>query len=123
MSGANTGLQVYFNSDGASNYGYNKTLTIGSASVAGSSVAGRIGLNDASTSPMFVVADIYNASATRKHMTWSGDMQAVGASAPETVTGAAVWNNTSSQITQMTFLENGSATLTSGTVIQVWGHN
>lgn len=73
-----------------------------------------------STSPAYVVMNIFNSSSDRKQVTWISTVS-VGASAPTSFFGAGVWNNTSDQITNIVFTASAAVNIPSGTFIRVYG--
>lgn len=132
-SGAtDSGWNVHFNGDGAANYGDNRVSVDGngtnntsraqSAKTAvclGSDDCGTGGA-DATTTRMHIELRVSNNSAIPKLGSNLKIMSNAGATAPSYVQGSFVWNNTSAQITSVSFIPV-STNIPTGTVIRVIG--
>jgi len=116
-SSDNVILEIQFNGDTGTNYGYR--LEDGSGS--GSSVDGIQIERTPTTNGRYVIMDILNTSSIVKAVILESN-QYSGASAPFTVPVYGAWNNTSSQITNITLkVASGSTNFASGTNIKVYG--
>jgi hypothetical protein len=115
-------VDVSFNDDGGTNYGY---LNINNGTK-GTPVNGAQsfklidGVN--TTSPYR--ADIYvgNVAGARKFAKWTEILSGTGAVAPIVTEGIGVWNNTSSLITSFQVKTGGGHTIPAGTVIKIYGY-
>lgn len=127
FAGQTTGagaIAMDFNSDFGANYGSQSSLFTTTASYSSDpqNVYSSLSLATATTSPMYFNARIYNASATPK-LTDFSVMSGKLAGPTVSAKGSAVWNNTSSQITQIIFRVPSGGAISSGTIINVYGHN
>ncbi len=123
-AGCNTATipQIHFNNDAATNYGY--TISDNGGAMGLTSTTGALAMSAVSTtSPQFYTFDIINLPSARKFVTWEGTHSSSAAFAPQHITGSAVWNNTSSAITSISFScgSNPAVTLGIGTTIAVYG--
>lgn len=115
---------LHFNNDASAAYGDQTTAFTGSSAYVNNAGGTFMNTGIGTTSPEFMNMDIYNASATKKLVSFTDAIQALNASAATTVIGSGGWNNTSSQITSFAFSDApGSGQINSGTLIQVYGHN
>lgn len=119
-------VSLRFNADTGANYNSrNDTLAVGSALVTDGPNASDtlIRLGAAAATGRFVVADIGNTLAANKVLT---AMVAIAGANAATVpishaAVAGVWFNTAAQITTVTCLTQGGATMGAGSSIQIFG--
>jgi hypothetical protein len=113
-------LEIQFNGDTGTNYGYR--LVDGSGGGSGGSGVDGIQIERFSVAKgRYVIMDILNTSSMVKAVILQNN-QYNGASQPFTVPVYGAWNNTSSQITNITLrVASGSTNFASGTNIKVYG--
>ncbi len=111
------------NGDAASDYGSSNTQD-GMPAVKESAV-NRIMIDDqiGTTSPLYETIYVQNISGNRKQFTWVANEQKTAAQAPVSISGAGVWNNTSSQLVNFQIEDcNASSNLTGSSIISVYGY-
>lgn len=111
-----------FNSDSATNYGHDSYERYANINSESAQTAIALDGNVGTTSPGSLLIFITNTSSQRKFVTWTGGFNSTGSAAPRIYTGEGVWNNTSSQITEIIFTtKSQTATFTAGTTLIVFG--
>lgn len=122
-------LNMKFNADAAANYGSIATTKMGTEDTDSFQVAPNIRLEgNATTSAGWYEVKVLENTASRVKRTYvEGSVSTAAALPGGSIIGMGVWNNTSAQITRVTFSTDvnggGSATLTSGTIIRIYGKN
>lgn len=128
-------LCMFLNADAGSNYANRAVTNFG---VTGATGFGGLEVdyatkgfvmsanNNATTTDAYYTIDIKNIAASRKLVQWNGMMSASALKIPLMAQGSGVWNNTSAQITSLTFTAGSGSVCTpnnmpSGTIINVYG--
>ena len=118
---------IYFNGDQGNNYSSQEGVVAPGGAMtywgqAASQAFADVGYQIATTSPGVINMDIVDFATSKKFFTTSGAFSS-NAGIPSILTGSGVWNNTSNQITQFTYIVNSGATMTAGSNISVYGYN
>jgi|LWDU01.1.fsa_nt_gi hypothetical protein len=118
----NMGFQ--FNSDTGSNYAKRISLN-GVDQTAVSQTFIRLGSGSPTNGSLFGSGFIINNSANEKLLTshWARNRSSGAGTAPERFESTGKWANTSSQITSVQLIHDGSSNWDSDSIIKVWGSN
>jgi|CXWL01.1.fsa_nt_gi hypothetical protein len=115
---------MQFNSDATAKYASKQFVNNILRNINSDVTLFQLGFGNATTTDAYIIADINNPSAKRKSIIAQGTASDSGAHAPDYYNGSGVWNNTSAQITQITWSQCGGGFNTPiGTVIKVYGTN
>lgn len=113
---------IRFNNDSGSNYSYRTSTNGGADSTSGTQSA--IIISPSSSDPKYTVMDIINVSTEEKKImsrNWSGSTGASGV--PARVEGYGKWANTSTQITRIDIINDGTGDFAIGSEAVVIAHN
>ena len=112
-------IYMQFNSDSAANYGFRTFQNyVGSGDYAGVS---QITLVSSTSSLQYIILDVHNKTATRKLINWYGSASSGGSTIPTIMTGAGVWNNTTSNINQVYIYSPNVDNFSIGSRLTVYG--
>jgi len=115
-------MAFQFNSDTGSNYSKRTSLN-GVEQTAASQTYLRLGSGSPTNGSLFGSGFIINNSANEKLLIshWNRNRSTGAGTAPERFETAGKWANTSSQITSVQLIHNGSSNWDSDSIIKVWG--
>lgn len=123
-SNINDSYRIRFNSDSGNNYSYIEDTGDGTPSSSTADSGIRVNKPSSGTIGHIIMFVENIASGKIKGALIRQSVYSGSSSAPDISIRSACWNNTTSQITSITLVNTGgSGTLSSNTVINVWGHD
>ena len=121
-NGAEIENRINFNNDTGSNYSRRSSVNGASDATAGNQSRIEAWSSKTSSSYFYNMFIINNSSNEKLCIAHNSEVTSTGAgNAPARVEFVAKWANTSSQITEIDIINNGSGSFDTGSILKVWG--
>ena len=121
-AGAEIENRINFNNDTGSNYSRRSSVNGASDATAGNQSRIEAWSSKTSSSYFYNMFIINNSSNEKLCIAHNSEVTSTGAgNAPARVEFVAKWANTSSQITEIDIINNGSGSFDTGSILKVWG--